>query len=128
MTSFALVKFILSLMLSLILGGSIVADSHSTESRHETKNIAQCLITESSTTSALDFSFSRNSLTQSFSYRSANSSQQTSPQVKSSCRIVKCGKIIDNNRLHPFLTISFVRLSGIFISERYLYSICRLRL
>jgi len=42
--------------------------------------------------------------------------------------MVKGGKIIDNNHLHPFLAQSFVLLAGIHIPERFLFSICRLRL
>ena len=43
-------------------------------------------------------------------------------------RIIKGGKVIDNNRTHPFLTPFFVPLSGMHVSDRYLFSICRLRL
>ena len=64
----------------------------------------------------------------SVSARNTNTGRRTSPQTRSTFRIIKGGKVIDNNRTHPFLTPVFVPLSGMHISERYLFSICRLRL
>ncbi|MBR0301279.1 MAG: hypothetical protein IJQ93_13320 [Bacteroidales bacterium] len=64
----------------------------------------------------------------SVSVRNTNTGRRTSPQTRSSFRIIKVGKVIDNNRTHPFLTPVFVPLSGMHITERYLFSICRLRL
>ena len=54
--------------------------------------------------------------------------RRTTPQTKSTFRILKSGKVIDNNHSHPFLTPSFVVLSGIHIPWRLLFSMCRLRL
>jgi len=42
--------------------------------------------------------------------------------------MVKDGKVIDNNRTHPFLAQSLVHSVGFYLVERYLFSICRLRL
>ena len=72
------------------------------------------------------FAGSENSYT--VSVRTTNTGRRTSPQTKSTFRIVKGGKVIDNNHLHPFLALSFVQLSGLHISERYLFALCRLRL
>ena len=77
--------------------------------------------------SAQSYSFSGGSNIQSVSLRTSQTGRRTSPETKSTSRIVKSGKIIDNNHLHPFLTLSFCVLSGPFTSERYLYSLCRLR-
>ena len=79
-------------------------------------------------TSAQGSSFSGNNNTNSVSIRNSNTGRRTSPQTKSTFRIVKSGKVIDNNNLHPFLTSSFFSMSGQLSSERYLYSICRLRI
>ena len=64
----------------------------------------------------------------SVSFRNTHSGRRTSSQTRSSFRIIKGGKVIDNNRTHPFLTPVFVPLSGMHVSDRYLFSICRLRL
>ena len=58
----------------------------------------------------------------------SSAESRPSPQTKSTFRVVKSGKVIDNNNLHPFLTPSFIALSGTRTFERYLYSICRLRI
>ena len=83
---------------------------------------------ESCITAAQGYSFSGSDSTYSISGRITQSGKRTSPQVRSAFRMVKGGKIIDNNHLHPFLARSVVHLAGIYISERYLFSICRLRL
>ena len=62
------------------------------------------------------------------SVRTTHTGRRTSPQNRSTFRVIKGGKVIDNNRTHPFLTPVFVPLSGTHIPERYLFSICRLRL
>ncbi|MBR1576115.1 MAG: hypothetical protein IJ654_06685 [Bacteroidales bacterium] len=79
-------------------------------------------------TSAQGYSFAGSDSTNSASVRIPQSIRRLNQPVRSTFRIVKDGKVIDNNRLHPFLAQSFVHLAGIYISERYLYSICRLRL
>ena len=78
-------------------------------------------------TSAQSYSLTGGSSFQSVSVRNSHSGRRTSPETKSTSRIVKSGKIIDNNHLHPFLRLSFCVLSGPLTSERYLYSLCRLR-
>ena len=62
------------------------------------------------------------------SVRTTHAGRRTSPQPRSTFRILKGGRVIDNNRIHPFLASAFVLLSGTHISARYLLSICRLRL
>ena len=62
------------------------------------------------------------------SVRNTNPGRRLPQSTRSTSRIVKAGKIIDNNHLHPFLTPFFRKLSGTDMPERYLYSICRLRL
>lgn len=79
-------------------------------------------------TAAQGYTFAGNNSTNSISVRITQTGKRTPPQVRSSFRIVKGGKVIDNNHLHPFLAQSFVHLSGIYLSERYLFSLCRLRL
>ena len=79
-------------------------------------------------TSAQGYTFAGNNSTNSISVRITQSGKRTSPQVRSTFRIVKGGKVIDNNHLHPFLAQSVVHLAGAYISERYLFSICQLRL
>ena len=79
-------------------------------------------------TAAQGYTFAGNNSTNSISVRITQTGKRTSPQVRSTFRMVKGGKVIDNNRLHPFLAQSVVHLSGIYIAERYLFSICRLRL
>ena len=64
----------------------------------------------------------------SFSVRNTNPGRRPSQSNRSASRIVKAGKIIENNHLHPFLTPFFCKLSGTDIPGRYLYSICKLRL
>ena len=79
-------------------------------------------------TAAQGYTFAGNNGSNSISVRITLTGKRTSPQVRSTFRMVKGGKVIDNNHLHPFLAQSFVHLAGFYISERYLFSICRLRL
>ncbi len=79
-------------------------------------------------TAAQGYTFAGNNSTNSISVRITQTGKRTSPQVRSTFRMVKGGKVIDNNHLHPFLAQSFVHLAEFYISERYLFSICRLRL
>ena len=62
------------------------------------------------------------------SVRNTNPGRRLPQSTRSASRIVKAGKIIENNHLHPFLTPFFRKLSGTDMPERYLYSICQLRL
>ena len=79
-------------------------------------------------TAAQGYTFAGNNSTNSVSVRTSQSGRRINPQVRSTFRIVKGGKVIDNNHMHPFLAQSVVHLAGIYISERYLFSICSLRL
>ena len=79
-------------------------------------------------TAAQGYTFAGNNTTNSVSVRTSQTGRRTSPQTKSGFRIVKDGKVIDNNHAHPFLAQSFQLRSGIHLSERYLFAICRLRL
>ena len=62
------------------------------------------------------------------SVRNTNPGRRLPQSTRSTSRVVKAGKIIENNHLHPFLTPFFRKLSGTDMPERYLYSICQLRL
>ena len=79
-------------------------------------------------TSAQGYTFAGSHSTNSVSIRLTQSLRRLNQPVRSTFRMVKGGKIIDNNHLHPFLAQSFVHLAGIHTSERFLFSICRLRL
>ena len=79
-------------------------------------------------TAAQGQSFAGYESSNSVSVRTTCSGRRILPQTGSTFRVIKGGKVIDNNRTHPFLTPAFVPLSGMHISERYLFSICRLRL
>ena len=79
-------------------------------------------------TSAQGYTFAGNNSSNSVSVRITQSVRRTNQPVRSTFRMVKGGKIIDNNHLHPFLAQSFVLLAGIHIPERFLFSICCLRL
>lgn len=77
---------------------------------------------------AQGYAFSGSNSTNSVSVRVNQSFRRINEPVRSAFRMVKGGKVVDNNHLHPFLARSFVHLTGLFISDRFLYSICRLRL
>ena len=79
-------------------------------------------------TAASGYSFAGGGSSNSVSARVNQSGRRTSSQIRSTSRIIKGGKVIDNNRLHPFLSQSIVHQAGLYIPERYLFSICRLRL
>ena len=79
-------------------------------------------------TSAQGYTFAGNNSTNSVSVRLTQSVRRINQPVRSTFRIVKGGKVIDNNHLHPFLAQSFVHLAGIYVIDRFLLSICRLRL
>lgn len=128
---------ILSLLLSLFSGGKgktgaavpsnggpyCVAEASSPDTNADCSlNRDLCI------TAPLGQSFTGDGSSNSISVRTTNTGRRTSPQTRCSFRVIKGGKVIDNNRNHPFLTPLFVPLSGTRISERYLFSICRLRL
>lgn len=79
-------------------------------------------------TAAQGYTFAGRGNQSSVSIRVPQSVRRTTPQARSTFRIVKGGKIIDNNHLHPFLAQSVVHQAGMYISERYLFTICSLRL
>ena len=128
---------ILSLLLSLFSGGRNKADAV-VSSDEGTYCVAEASPSDSKAdyslnrdlclTAAQGQTFAGDGSSNSVSVRTTHSGRRTSPQTRSTFRLVKGGKIIDNNRTHPFLTPVFVPLSGLHISERYLFSICRLRL
>ena len=128
---------IFSFLLSLLSGGRTEVAGTNPSSGSQC-NVSECPSTEIITdfaqnreiciTAAQGYTFAGSESTSSLSVRIPQSGKKTTPQVRSTFRIVKGGKIIDNNHLHPFLAQSFVHLAGTYISERYLFSICRLRL
>ena len=132
-----LVVLILSFLLSFLSGGRTevvntssqdngrysVSESQSTEKTADyTQNRELCI------TAAQGYTFAGGGNSNSVSIRVTQSGKRTSPQVRSTFRIIKGGKIIDNNHLHPFLAQSIVHQAGMYISDRYLFSICSLRL
>ena len=128
---------ILSLLISLFSGGNeakasavstaegsccVAAAPSSDKPADLTQNREICI------TAAQGYTFAGSENSNTVSVRTTNTGRRTAPQTKSNFRIIKGGKVIDNNHLHPFLALSFVQLSGIHISERYLFALCRLRL
>ena len=131
-----MIALILSLILSLFGGGR--SQSVSEIVNQETgcsvskapsseKAVDHALNRDICITSSQGYSFTGNESVNSVLVRNSNSGRRTSQETKSTSRIVKSGKVIDNNNLHPFLTPFFFTLSGPRTSERYLYSLCRLR-
>ena len=128
---------ILSLVLSFFFGGKdgIVSevspggDSVSvTASPSSEKQTDRALNREICITAAQGYTFAGNETSNFVSVRTAQSGRRTTPQTRSNSRIVKGGKVIDNNHLHPFLSQSILQLGGTHISDRYLFSLCTLRL
>lgn len=128
---------IFSLLLSFLAGGQkdVVSKSFPNDSQCNiseypsaeaaadfTQNREICI------TAAQGYTFSGNNSTSSVSVRITQSGRRIHQPVRSTFRIVKGGKVVDNNHLHPFLAQSVVHLAGIYLSARYLFSICRLRL
>ncbi len=132
-----LVVLILSFLLSFLSGGGTEAVSTSSQnngqysvskSQSPEKNVDYTQNRELCITAAQGYTFAGNGNSYSVSIRVTQSGKRTSPQVRSTVRIIKGGKIIDNNHSHPFLAQSIVHQAGMYISERYLFSICSLRL
>ena len=66
---------------------------------------------------------------QGYSFAGGDSTHSVSVRINSGGRrVIKGGKVIDNNHEHPFLAQPFVHQAGVFLPERYLFSLCRLRL
>ena len=129
--------FIFTFLLSLLSSGKEVnADAVSSlessfnvsAARASEKRTDKALNREMCIASAQGYTFAGTDSNNGVSIRTAPNGRRTSQQTRSSSRIVKCGKIIDNNRLHPFLAQPVLPLSGTHVSERYLFAICRLRL
>lgn len=104
-------------------GGYCISETPSTDNP-QARNLTQdiCLA------AAHGYTFAGNGSTNYLSLRVTQTGKRSSSQLRSTFRIVKCGKIIDNNHIHPFLSQSLIHLSGVYLPERYLFSICRLRL
>lgn len=60
--------------------------------------------------------------------RLSNTGQRVSQTSRTLNLIFKHGKITDNSHIHSSPVLSFISLAGERIPDRYLYSICRLRL
>ena len=121
-----LILVILSLLLSLVSGGR--QEAHLREAAADSSHEGvECCYAESCF-AAKGQALVDGGTFSSMSLRNTNSGRRITPQPRSASRIVKGGKVIDYNRTHPFLAPFFVPLSGMHISERYLLSICRLRL
>ena len=128
---------ILALVLSFFFGGKDVNVCEVspeeikvmvTASSSSEKQTDQALNREICITAAQGYTFAGNETGNFVSVRTAQSGRRTSPQTRSNSRIVKGGKVIDNNHLHPFLAQPILQLGGTHISERYLFSLCTLRL
>ena len=115
---------ILSLVLSFFFGGK---DGNVSEISAQ-ESINQALNREICITAAQGYTFTGGESSNFVSVRTAQSGRRTSPQTRSNSRIVKGGKVIDNNHLHPFLAQPILLLGGTHISGRYLFSLCTLRL
>lgn len=139
-TIFALMKhltLILSLVLSFFFGekDGIVSEVSPgdnsvsvTASPSSEKQTDRALNREICISAAQGYTFAGNESSNFVSIRTAQSGRRTSPQTRSNSRIVKGGKVIDNNHLHPFLAQPVLQSGGTHISERYLFSLCTLRL
>lgn len=74
------------------------------------------------------YSFAGSSPSGSFSVHGGSPEHRTTSHSRFNFRIFKCGKILDSNNSHPFLAHPAAQLSGARLPDRYLHSICRLRL
>lgn len=79
-------------------------------------------------TSAQNSIFSAGSRVQGASVRSLSSARRTQSHMRGSSRIVRCGRIIDIRNFDPILATAIVREHGSYSFERYIYSICCLRI
>ena len=130
-----------ALILSILL--SFLAGERTTDTHAYSQNAGHCSVSESQSNektadytrnrelciaAAQGYTFAGGGSTNSVLVRVTQSGRRTQPQVRSTFRIIKDGKIIDNNHLHPFLAQSIVHQAGVYISDRYLFSIYSLRL
>ena len=131
------VVLILSFLLSLFSGGrtEVVCGGSSqdvlyavTEDQSHENTAGYAQNKELCITAAQGYSFSGDSNPNSVSIRVTQSGKRTQSQVRSTFRIIKGGKVIDNNHSHPFLAESIAHQAGMYVPQRYLFSICRLRL
>ena len=127
---------ILSVLLSLLFGradaqtdaGALQEQSTLTEDASTDNPQDYSLNRDICLTSAQGYTFAGSENISSVSLRSNPTNRRTSPQTKSSFRMVKGGKVFDNNHQHFFQTQVYGLSSGGYISERYLFSICCLRI
>ena len=131
------VVLILSFLLSLFSGGRTeeVSGGSSqdvlyavTEDQSHENTAGYAQNKELCITAAQGYSFSGDSNPNSVSIRVTQSGRRTQSQVRSTFRIIKGGKVIDNNHSHPFLAESIAHQAGMYVPQRYLFSLCRLRL
>lgn len=130
------VTLILSFLLFFLSGGRAEVVTGSQESGQYSVSEGQSTNKTSDYTqnrelciaAAQGYTFAGDGGTNSVLIRVSQSGRRTQPQVRSTFRIIKGGKVIDNNHLHPFLAQSIVHLAGMYLSDRYLFSICSLRL
>lgn len=132
-----LTVLILSLLLSLLTGGRVGGAAPAYPQEDDSYSIAEVPASRQPSdfaanrdiclTAAQGYTFAGDSTVTSLSVRSTTSRRTTS-QTKSNFRIIKDGKVVDNNHSHPFMAQSFTMLSGPRISERYIFSLCCLRI
>lgn len=127
--------FILALLLSLSVGsrsGYVDADRREAVAgvRNQTSDAARnpafnrdlCLAAAPSPT------FSGGEHGAPVSVRSTNTTHRTNPSTKSTTRMLKAGKDLCVRHFKPFLQAALLAESGRCTAERYLFSLCRLRL
>lgn len=135
--SMKLVLLIFTSLLSFLFGGNAdVVDTSSSSARqysfseNSSSDRAETysLNREICITAAQGYTFAGNNSNNSVSVRIPQSGRRSSSQTKSTFRVVKSGKVLDNNNINPFLAQSIVHVTGVYLPERYLFSICDLRL
>ena len=132
MKTLALIFF---LLLTLLSGGGKsgvrcdcpqAQDSAVLEQQSSERVVNQSFNTDICLSSALGYTFNGENSTGSSSVRTTNAGRRIQSQAKSSLRSVKSGKVIDYSIFNPLL--SSIPLSGTRTSERFIYSICKLRI
>ena len=131
-----LLALLISLILSLLGGdGGMVADPVPSESRHSVLatpspdpagervcNREVCFAgVQGQTLATGGGSFCA-------SVRNPHSGRRSSSQIRLLSRMVKGGKLMDMHHLHPLPAPSFVLPAGMGDIDRFLFSLCRLRL
>ena len=131
------VLLIFTTLLSFLFGGktdlvntcsSLVGQYNFSESPSSDKAETYSLNREICITAAQGYNFAGNNSNNSVSVRIPQTGRRPSSQTKSTFRMVKSGKVVDNNHINPFLAQSIVHVAGVYLPERYLFSICDLRL